>query len=209
MRRRFFSLAVCAMMLFCLCGCAKSRLSAFADEEALLTVDGQPILTALDFRRLRTQQAVSHDILDTDLPREKAAFITQAEIALLSCFAEEYGLSYDRTAVEQEYDAHLLEIQDTDLYGKELLFSTALQAALGMDADAYRTWSVDEACKDYDIQELLDDIASLYSHISDAETLRELLQQNLLHLLEIHEVEIRYPGVSLRKLTFEDILLEN
>ena len=110
--------------------------------------------------------------MDTDLPREKAAFITQAEIALLSCFAEEYGLSYDRTAVEQEYDAHLLEIQDTDLYGKELLFSTALQAALGMDADAYRTWSVDEACKDYDVQELLDDIASLYSHISDAETLR-------------------------------------
>lgn len=209
MRRRFFSLAVCAMMLFCLCGCAKSRLSAFADGDALLTVDGQPVLTALDFRRLRTQQAVSHDILDTDLPKEKAAFIAQAEIALLSFFAQEYGLSYDRAAVEQEYDAHLLEIQDTDLYGDELRFSTTLQAALGMDADAYRTWSVDEACKDYDIQGLLDDIASLYSHISDAETLRELLQQNLLHLVEIHEVEIAYPGVSLQNLTFWDLLLQN
>jgi hypothetical protein len=127
MKKRILAFCLCLGMLFGFTGCSQSKLDRFSDHEALLLVNGEVVMTALDFRRLTIQQAVSHDIKETEELSEKELFIQQAQITLLSYFATEYGLSYDRSVLEEEYDAHMLEIQDTDLYGNELLFATTLQ----------------------------------------------------------------------------------
>lgn len=176
MKKRILAFCLCLGMLFGFTGCSQSKLDRFSDHEALLLVNDEVVMTTLDFRRLTIQQAVSHDIKETEELSEKELFIQQAQIALLSYFATEYGLSYDRSVLEEEYDAHMLEIQDTDLYGNELLFATTLQGALGMDSVAFRTWSIDESIKDYNIDALLEDLALLYTHITDEEILKEFMQ---------------------------------
>lgn len=206
MKKRILAFCLCLGMLFGFTGCSQSKLDRFSDHEALLLVNGEVVMTALDFRRLTIQQAVSHDIKETKELSEKKLFIQQAQIALLSYFATEYGLSYDRSVLEEEYDAHMLEIQNTDLYGNELLFATTLQGALGMDSVAFRTWSIDESIKDYNIDALLEDLALLYTHITDEEILKEFMQENLLHLYEIYEIEVCYPGVTIKDLDFSELL---
>ena len=62
-----------------------------------------------------------------------------------------------------------------------------------MDSVAFRTWSIDESIKDYNIDALLEDLALLYTHITDEEILKEFMQENLLHLYEIYEIEVCYP----------------
>ena len=206
MKKRILAFCLCLGMFFGFTGCSQSKLERFSDDEALLLVNGEVIMTALDFKRLTIQQTVSHDIKKTEVLSEKKLFIQQAQIALLSYFATEYGLAYDRSALEEEYDAHMLEIQDTELYGNELLFATTLQGTLGMDNTTFRTWSINESIKDYNIDALLEDLALLYTHITNEEILKEFMQENLLHLYEIYEVEICYPGVTVKDLDFSELL---
>ena len=65
MKKRILAFCLCLGMLFGFTGCSQSKLDRFSDHEALLLVNGEVVMTALDFRRLTIQQAVSHDIKET------------------------------------------------------------------------------------------------------------------------------------------------
>ncbi len=205
--KRICILCLALFFISCMASCKRnSELEDFGVDDALILVNEQTVMTVQEFKRLLTQQAVSHEIKGIEELDEKEFFIQQAEIALLSFFAKEYGLDYDRSVVAKEYDAHMLEIQDTDLYGDELLFSSTLQTALAMDNTTFREWNIDEALKDYNVKEFLDNLAQDYMHITNAEILKELMQQTILHLMEIYNVEILYPTAEINDLDFLNLL---
>ena len=172
-------------------------------DEALLLVNGEVIMTVGEFRHLIAKYSVSHDILGTESIKEEMLFIQQAELYIMAYTAAQAGLTVEYNQLEEEFENHMTEIQDTDVYGNQLLYSVTLQEALVMDDAAYKEWTIAQSLKEYQADALLQDIASVYANVKDGEVMREYLQQHLMHLTSFYNIEIRYPGVNSKDLTFE------
>jgi len=206
MRKLYKSMIFLAALFLFLAGCAKNAdVSSLSPEEPLIKVGDQVIMTAGDFQELLLMQELSEKVKDTAPMKERDYFIYHAEYYLLSYFAEDFGLAYSRDELSEEYDFHLEEIEDTEVYGHELEFLTALQEALGLSEEAYKDWYIDYSIKAYNTENLIGDLTDVYQTITDPTRLEELIQGNLLELCSFYEVEILYPGVTVNDLTFESI----
>ena len=130
----------------------------------------------------------------------------KAELRLLSYYAEKFELGADRQFLETEYDAHIIEIEDTEVYGKEKEFFDALQQELGMSDQEYKDWNVQENLHKYNAENLLEDLAATYSYVTDPIYMEEVMLENLLELLDFSQLELSYPGVQKKDFSFQTIL---
>ena len=130
----------------------------------------------------------------------------KAELRILSYYAEQFGLGADQQFLETEYDAHIVEIEDTEVYGKEKEFFDALQQELGMSDQEYKDWNVQENLHKYNAENLLEDLAATYSYVTDPIYMEELMLENLWALLDLSPLELGYPGIEKKDLSFETIL---
>lgn len=199
-----FLLAACCLSV---AGCAKKdALSGMSPESALVSVDGEVVMTVQDFERSLIEQEVSHETKGTERKKEAELFKEKAGLRILSYYAERYGLSTDEAFLQEEYDAHIVEIEDTDVYGQEKAFFDELQQALGMDDEQYKAWNVAENLIQYNVANLLDDIVDTYKAITDPVYMEEVTLENLYALVNDAEIVISYPGVSKDDLRFENLL---
>lgn len=208
--KRFLIIMLSIMLLMCVSSCSsKSRIEKLDDNDPLLTADGKVLMTAGEFRQLMTEQELSKEYLGTETKKEKVLFIYQAELALLSYFAEQHGIEYDKSLLEEEYDAHLYEIQDETAYPGQLAFYTALKKEFRMTASEMKEWSVSQSYKDYNMKQLIADIAEIYGNITDGSIMKEYIQSNLLFMTEEADLTIGYPGVASTDFTYNEILEMN
>ena len=208
--RRIFGIFLAAFLflaLLCTAGCSqKSALDGMNPEDPLVIIDGQVIMTVQDLQRSLKEQEISHQIKETELQAEKELFVEKAELRILSYYAEQFGLGADRQFLETEYDAHIVEIEDTEVYGKEKEFFDALQQELGMSDQEYKDWNVQENLYKYNVENLLEDLAATYSYVTDPIYMEELMQENLWALLDLSQLELSYPGIEKKDLSFETML---
>ncbi len=205
--KKYFLLFLTVLLLFVFCGCAKKdTVSSLLPEDPLLTIDGQVVMTVLDFQRLLIEQQVSADVKGTEISAEDELFIKSAERYILSYFAELYNVGYDKDSLYEEFDNHMEELSDEEIYGTEKLFSETLQQELGLGDDAYKEWAVSDSLLDYNVSLLLEDIADVYGNITDPIQMEEYILQNVYALFEVYDIELSYPGVKASDLTFVDTL---
>lgn len=202
-----FLSALLLLALLCTAGCSqKSALDGMDPEDPLVVVNGQVIMTVQDLQRSLKEQEISHQVKGTALQKEKDLFLQKAELRLLSYYAEEFELGADRQFLEAEYDAHIIEIEDTEVYGKEKEFFDALQKELGLSDQEYKDWNVQENLHKYNVENLLEDLAATYSYIIDPIYMEEVILENLLELLDFSQLELGYPGVQKKDFSFQTIL---
>lgn len=202
-----FLSALLLLALLCIAGCSqKSALDGMNPEDPLVVVNGQVIMTVQDLQRSLKEQEISHQVKGTALQKEKELFLQKAELRLLSYYAEEFELGADRQFLEAEYDAHIIEIEDTEVYGKEKEFFDALQKELGLSDQEYKDWNVQENLHKYNVENLLEDLAATYSYIIDPIYMEEVMLENLLELLDFSQLELGYPGVQKKDFSFQTIL---
>ncbi len=201
-------LCLLAGMLLCFpAGCAqKSAIEGMDASAALITVDGTVIMTVEDFERSLKEQEISGEVKGTQVQKEKDLFLEKAELRILSHYAELFGLSTDEAFLREEYDTHIVEIQDTNIYDKEREFFDKLQEALGMSDEEYKEWNVSENLMKYNVTNLMDDLVDTYKYVTDPIYMEELALENLHALVGMAEVEFGYPGVGKEDLTFETTL---
>ena len=208
--RRVFCIFLAVLLpaaLLCAAGCSKkSALDGMNPDDPLVVVNGQVIMTVQDLQRSRKEQEVSHQVKGTALRKEKELFLQKAELRLLSYYAEKFELGADRQFLETEYDAHIIEIEDTEVYGKEKEFFDALQQELGMSDQEYKDWNVQENLHKYNAENLLEDLAATYSYVTDPIYMEEVMLENLLELLDFSQLELSYPGVQKKDFSFQTIL---
>lgn len=204
--RRAFSIFLAVLLLLallCAAGCSKkSALEGMNPDDPLLVVNGQVIMTVQDLQCSLKEQEISHQVKGTALQKEKELFLQKAELRLLSYYAEKFELGADRQFLETEYDAHIIEIEDTEVYGKEKEFFDALQQELGMSDQEYKDWNVQENLHKYNAENLLEDLAATYSYIIDPIYMEEVMLENLLELLDFSQLELGYPGVQKKDFSF-------
>ena len=206
---RKFLLCLLAGMLICsmTAGCAqKSAIEGMDFGAPLVTVGGTVVMTVEDFWRSLKEQEVSQKIKGTETQKEKDLFLEKAELRILSYYAEQFGLSTDEQFLSEEYDAHIIEIEDTSVYGKEKEFFDALQQELGMSDEEYKIWNVRENLIQYNVSNLMDDLVDTYKYVTDPIYMEELALENLYALVDMAEIEFAYPGVKKEDLSFEKIL---
>lgn len=209
MRKVFciFLAVLLSAALFCAAGCSKkSALDGMNPDDPLVIVNGQVIMTVQDLQCSLKEQEISHQVKGTALQKEKELFLQKAELRLLSYYAEKFELGADRQFLETEYDAHIIEIEDTEVYGKEKEFFDALQQELGMSDQEYKDWNVQENLHKYNAENLLEDLAATYSYIIDPIYMEEVMLENLLELLDFSQLELSYPGVQKKDFSFQTIL---
>ena len=208
--RRIFGIFLAALLLLallCSAGCSKkSALDGMNPDDPLVIIDGQVIMAVQDLQRSLKEQEISHQIKETELQAEKELFVEKAELRILSYYAEQFGLGADQQFLETEYDAHIVEIEDTEVYGKEKEFFDALQQELGMSDQEYKDWNVQENLHKYNAENLLEDLAATYSYVTDPIYMEELMLENLWALLDLSPLELGYPGIEKKDLSFETIL---
>ncbi len=163
-------------------------------------------MTVRDFERSKKEQEISHKTKGTDLKKRQIFFKEKAGLRILSYYATRYGLSTDEAFLNEEYDTHIVEIQDTDVYGQEKAFFDELQQELGMNDDQYKAWNVAENLIQYNVSNLLDDIVDTYKAITDPIYMEEVTLENLYALVNDAEIVISYPGIDKEDLRFEKIL---
>jgi len=205
--KKYFSFALTLIFAFLYCGCAKkTSVSSMTPEEPLISIDGNVIMTALDFQRILIEQQVSADIKDTEILEEDALFKHSAEKYILSYFADEMNVGYDKSLLYDEFDYHLEEIKSEDIYAIERVFSIKLQEELGLNDEAYREWAVSDSLPDYNCDLLLEDIADTYGYITDPTQLEEYILHSIYSLFEAYDIQLYYPRVETSDLTFNSML---
>ena len=208
--RRAFSIFLAVLLLLallCAAGCSKkSALEGMNPDDPLLVVNGQVIMTVQDLQRSLKEQEISHQVKGTALQKEKDLFLQKAELRILSYYAEQFSLGADQQFLETEYDAHIIEIEDTEVYGKEKEFFDALQKELGLSDQEYKDWNVQENLHKYNVENLLEDLAATYSYVTDPIYMEEVMLENLLELLDFSQLELGYPGVQKKDFSFQTIL---
>lgn len=208
--RRAFSIFLAVLLLLallCAAGCSKkSALEGMNPDDPLLVVNGQVIMTVQDLQRSLKEQEISHQVKGTALQKEKDLFLQKAELRILSYYAEQFSLGADQQFLETEYDAHIIEIEDTEVYGKEKEFFDALQKEFGMSDQEYKDWNVQENLHKYNAENLLEDLAATYSYVTDPIYMEEVMLENLLELLDFSQLELGYPGVQKKDFSFQTIL---
>ncbi len=208
--RRAFSIFLAVLLsaaLFCAAGCSKkSALEGMNPDDPLLVINGQVIMTVQDLQRSLKEQEISHQVKGTALQKEKDLFLQKAELRILSYYAEQFSLGADQQFLETEYDAHIIEIEDTEVYGKEKEFFDALQKEFGMSDQEYKDWNVQENLHKYNAENLLEDLAATYSYVTDPIYMEEVMLENLLELLDFSQLELSYPGVQKKDFSFQTIL---
>ena len=175
-------------------------------DDPLLVINGQVIMTVQDLQRSLKEQEISHQVKGTALQKEKDLFLQKAELRILSYYAEQFSLGADQQFLETEYDAHIIEIEDTEVYGKEKEFFDALQKEFGMSDQEYKDWNVQENLHKYNAENLLEDLAATYSYVTDPIYMEEVMLENLLELLDFSQLELSYPGVQKKDFSFQTIL---
>ena len=151
----------------------------------LVTVEGETIFTVQDLSYLMIEQEVSHEVKGTSLKTEKEVFEEAAEQRILAYIAEKLGAAEDRSFWEEEFDSHMEEIQDTDIYAEEKELSDTLQERLGMDDEAYKDWTVEKNVDAASAENLIDEITNDYQTILDPVELEENTRKNLEALAEM------------------------
>lgn len=202
--RKVFVLLGC--LLFLLWGCAPAE-AEVADDQALLTVNGEVIFTGKDLANYMTEQRIQKEVRGKEEDSQKEVFEKMAEKRLLAHIAAELGINEDPSFLEEQYDLHMDEIQDTDVYGDELEFSQKLQEALGMDDEAFRQWNIAENIIDYDVDNLISDVTESFNQIQNAEDMEQVVAENLRVFLEMYDIECTYPGLENWMPTFEYTVL--
>ncbi len=204
-----FLLCLLTVMLLCSCAAGCSGQSAIADmspDAPLVTIDGTVVMTVEDLQRSLKEQEISQQIKGTEVQDEQALFLEKAELRILSYYAEQFGLSTDEEFLNEEYDSHVSEIQDTSIYGSEKEFFDALQEALNMNDGEYKAWNVEENLIEYNVANLLNDLVDTYKYVTDPIYMEELVLENLHALLDMSEIEFGYPGIEKSDFSFEKAL---
>ena len=78
-----------------------------------------------------------------------------------------------------------------------------------MTASEMKEWSVSQSYKDYNMKQLIADIAEIYGNITDGSIMKEYIQSNLLFMTEEADLTIGYPGVASNDFTYNEILEMN
>lgn len=206
MRSVYKLIVVFAALLLIFMGCAKEMdIDSLSPDTPLLRVGEDVLMTAGDFQELLLMQDLSEEIRETAPMKQKSLFVYHAEYYVLSYFAEEFGLDYSLDNLSEEYDFHLEEIEDTEVYGNELKFLNALQDALNLTDQDYKSWYIRYSVREYNTANLIEDLTGVYGMITDPVRMEELILENLHELCNVYEVEILYEGVTLQDLSFESV----
>ncbi len=203
--KRWIALLLCGAMALALWGCAAEE--EIPGDQALLTVNGEVIFTGQDLENYMIEQEVRYEVRGQAQDSRDEVFREMAERRLLAYAARQLGINADTTFLEEQYDLHMEEIQDTDIYGDELEFAEKLQEALGMDDETFRQWNIDENIIEYDIENLLTDVTDSFSQIQTAEIMEEQMVENLAAFLRMYEIECTYSGMEDWFPTFEYTVL--
>ncbi|MBQ9942535.1 MAG: hypothetical protein IJP03_05965 [Christensenellaceae bacterium] len=202
--KKVLSLLLC--LLFCMTACGAPSVLEEDAATPLLAVDGKTIMTVEDFSRICTEQQVSADVRGTDTVSEKDLFIKAAEQRILARFAEIYQVDEPADELMDEFDRHMEEIADTEVYGAELAYSEKLQQQLKLDDAAYKAWTVEENRIARSAENLLADIAGEYKTLIDPIEMEEAILRNLEMLLDMYDVRVYYPGLAEEKRSFQTVL---
>ncbi len=196
--KKLIPLLLVLLLLFA--GCQEASVLEDDPSTPLVTVEGETIFTVQDLSYLMIEQEVSHEVKGTSLKTEKEVFEEAAEQRILAYIAE------NRSFWEEEFDSHMEEIQDTDIYAEEKELSDTLQERLGMDDEAYKDWTVEKNVDAASAENLIDEITNDYQTILDPVELEENTRKNLEALAEMYDARIQYPGLSEEKRTFLHVL---
>ena len=194
------------VLLLLFAGCQEASVLEDDPSTPLVTVEGETIFTVQDLSYLMIEQEVSHEVKGTSLKTEKEVFEEAAEQRILAYIAEKLGAAEDRSFWEEEFDSHMEEIQDTDIYAEEKELSDTLQERLGMDDEAYKDWTVEKNVDAASAENLIDEITNDYQTILDPVELEENTRKNLEALAEMYDARIQYPGLSEEKRTVLHVL---
>lgn len=194
--KKGMGILLCLVLLLALWGCAKEQEAEIPEEQALLAVNGQVIFTGKDLANYQIEQKVQQEVRGKTPLSQEEVFRKMAEKRLLAYFAGEVGVAGDPSALEDQYDMHLEEIQDTELYGDELKFTQKLQEALQMDDDTFRKWNIDENMIEHDVENLISDVAKSFQQVQVAEDIEEKILENLRVFIEMYDITCTYPGLE-------------
>jgi len=198
MKRLTLCLFAVALLL---CTCAAPSALSLGDGDALLTLDGGTIVTVLDLRR-----AVAANEFSDEKYSEKDLFCQISETRLLAHYAEEYGVAKEAADYLDQFDRHLLEIQDTETYGNAYADAMKLKETLGMDDEAFRQWNAAEAALSASVEAFIDYIAESYGHLTSPASMNEAILENLDALLADAQLVSAYPGLSNYSPTFSSVV---
>lgn len=189
-----------------LSGCAAPSVLEWEEDKPLLAIEGETIITVKDLRRRMVEQAVYHEMKGTSEFTEKEVFLDMAERWTLSYFADQFGIAADIQSIQNEYDDHMIEIEDTDVYGDEKKILEALRLRLDMNEEEFRNWNIHETWIDRNVENIVEDVADSFQNIIDSVQMEEHILGNLQALIEMYDIECFYPNVGVENLTFEKML---
>ena len=143
----------------------------------LVTVEGETIFTVQDLSYLMIEQEVSHEVKGTSLKTEKKCLKRRRNSASWPISRKSWALRRTAASGSEEFDSHMEEIQDTDIYAEEKELSDTLQERLGMDDETYKDWTVEKNVDAASAENLIDEITNDYQTILDPVELEENTQK--------------------------------
>ena len=202
--KRLFLIILASLLL--LMGCAKgAQYIEGSNDRALLTADGEPLLTLLDYNRLVCENALQDEMLGQKRKSEEELFISACEYALCARFAEDFGAQADIEALYSEYDSYLSDLK-TNLDNTTLEYLAELRGELNMSEEELRDWTVRETYKQRSAQALVEEISGVYIDLTDTEAMEEVVLANLQQLADMYEIECSFEGYEDHTFDFKNIL---
>lgn len=202
MRRIVLMIVVLALLLM---GCAPEVkvTSSMEPSSVLLTVNGKDLMTVGDLKNKMIEYEVSRDFYKSAVPAEKDVFLAEAEYRILAYMAADMGCADADDSLSEQYDDHMEEIKDTEVYGTMYAYTIALKNALGMSDDAFKKWNLHENMLSVNMENLLDDIGDAHPDITDPTLMNETVMDEIYELAGTYTIKISYPGLEDHKMTYE------
>lgn len=191
--RFFFFLLVSCFFLF---GCAAPALEDLPPDTPLLSINGETLISSQDFATKKLEQELSGEMLGTTVREDEELFFYMAEYRVASYLAELAGVGVEDALLEEEYDSHMSEIQDTEVYPNQLAFTQAFQEQAGFTDEQMKTWNTEEYRYQLNAEALTTSIARDFGNLADAFEIEWAIRDNLDAFLSMQELTCSYPGLS-------------
>ena len=171
--------------------------------KVLVEADGQTIMTKQDLQYAVMDQNLLEKMFGQKKRDIRQVFERYAEYRVAAFLAGQYGVEASKADAETKYENYMEELTDdnTIAYIKEL------KEKMGLSDQDFKAYKIDEEVMYESTQNLLEDIASQYQNVYNAEGIEDQIQQNLMEITKNAGITLHYPGVS--RLDFSELLSEN
>ena len=186
------------VLLFALTACSQEAASSIQDrpdDDALITLNGDTVLTVRDYNRIVIFNQVSHEYNDTELLSEEELFTTEAEYVCAAYLATLFNVQADMDDMYADYDSAVSDMT-ANLDNDALEYAAKLQNSLDMTDEEFRDWCANYSYIRTSAQNLIQDIADVYGNITNGDAMAEEIIANLKQMLNEYGFECSFDGYT-------------